>query len=116
MMKTSKKLWIGILALILLSPLGLIIPARFGAGSAWGEWSGEEIKKLVGYVPSGMSKLADRWKAPMPDYAFKGQENAPLHTLSVSYIISAVVGVAVVVGIVIVIGKALSRRDESNTP
>ena len=32
-MKTAAKLWIGLLALVVLSPLGLILPARLGAGS-----------------------------------------------------------------------------------
>ena len=113
-MKTSTKLWIGIVAMIALSPLGLMVPAKFKAGSAWGEWSAEEVRKLVGYVPSGMSRLGELWKAPLPDYAFKGQESPPLHSLSISYIASAILGVAIVVGITILVGKALARRDRSN--
>lgn len=113
-MKTSTKLWIGLAALIILSPLGLVLPTRLNAGAAWGEWSLEEIRKLVGYVPSKMSKLAELWKAPLPDYAFKGQESAPLHSLSISYVVSAILGVAVVAGITLLIGKALARRDRSN--
>ena len=113
-MKAVTKLWIGLLALVLLSPLGLILPAKLGAGSAWGEWSGEEIRKLVGYLPSRMSRLAGLWKAPMPDYAFKGHESAPLGTLSISYILSGVLGVAVVVVVAILLGKALARRESSD--
>jgi len=114
-MKTATKLWIGLLALVVLSPLGLILPAKLGAGSAWGEWSAEEIRKLVGYVPSGMSKLGEVWKAPMPDYAFRGQESAPVCTLSVSYIIAGMVGVAVVATLAILVGKILAGR-ENNEP
>ena len=114
-MKTTTKLWIGLITLILLSPLGLILPAKLGAGSAWGEWSAEEIQKLVGYIPSGMPKLADLWKAPMPDYAFKGQETAPLHTLSISYIIAGILGTAVVAVLSILIGKVLARRENSQS-
>jgi hypothetical protein len=113
-MKAVTKLWIGLLALVLLSPLGLILPAKLGAGSAWGEWSAEEIRKLVGYLPSGMSRLADLWKAPMPDYAFKGQGSASIGTLSISYILSGVLGVAAVVVVAILLGKALARRGNSN--
>jgi len=113
-MMAARKLWIALLALLLLSPLGLILPARLGAGSAWGEWSESEIRKLAGYLPSGMSRLAGLWKAPMPDYAFKGQDNAPLGALSISYIVSAVLGAAIVVGIAILLGRALARRDNSN--
>ena len=101
------------IALILLSPLGLILPAKLGAGSAWGEWSSEEIRKLVGYVPKGMSKLGELWKAPMPDYALKGQENAPVHTLSVSYIVAGILGAAVVAALAILIGKLLAHRENS---
>lgn len=35
-MMLAKKLWAGIGALIVLSPLGLILPDRFKAGTAWG--------------------------------------------------------------------------------
>jgi hypothetical protein len=113
-MKATTKLWIGLAALVVLSPLGLILPAKLGAGSAWGEWSGDQMQRLVGYVPAGMSRLAGLWKAPMPDYALKGQGNAPLRVLSMSYILSAVFGVAVVVGVAILLGKALARRERTD--
>jgi len=112
MNRTVKRLWIGLLILVVLSPLGLYLPARFGAGSAWGEWSAEEIRKLVGYLPAGMARLSDRWQPPLPDYALKGQENAPLHALGLSYVLSAVVGGAVVVGLTLLIGRALARREQ----
>lgn len=111
-----KKLWIGLAALIVLSPLGLIIPARFGAGSAWGEWSADELDKMVGYAPDGMSGIADLWHAPMPDYALKGQESAPLQTLSLSYVLSAAVGVAVVVTLTLLLGRMLARREDKDAP
>lgn len=44
-MTLTGKLWIGIGALIVLSPLGLILPDQFKAGSAWGEWGGKRFKK-----------------------------------------------------------------------
>ena len=113
-MKTTTKLWLALVALVLLSPLGLILPAEFAAGSAWGEWSAGEIEQLVGYLPSGMSRLADLWQAPMPDYAFRGQESAPLHALSISYLVSGLLGVAVVVGVVMLVGKALAHRERSD--
>jgi cobalt/nickel transport protein len=109
-MKTITKLWLGLLSLIVLSPLGLILPARFGAGSAWGEWNSEEITKLVGYMPSGMSRLGDIWKAPVPDYRFRGQENASIHTLSIAYVCAGLVGLAVVSALSILVGKALTSR------
>jgi hypothetical protein len=110
-MKTVNKLWIALIVLIILCPLGLILPDKMGAGSAWGEWGADEMEKMVGYVPAGMKKLADVWNAPMPDYAFRGQEEAPLKTLSVSYIVSGVVGVLVVSIITLILGRIIGRRE-----
>lgn len=109
-MKVSTKLWLGLAGLILLSPLGLILPAKFGAGSAWGEWSAGEIKHLVGYLPDGMAKTVNYWSAPMPDYGFKGQQ-APS---GLTYILSAVVGVGAVVILTLLIGKALAKREHTD--
>lgn len=96
-MKLTTKLWLGIAALAVLSPLGLLIPAYFKAGSAWGEWGAEEIEGLVGYIPRGLEKLSSFWKAPLPDYAFKGWEERGLLQLSLSYVVSAIIGVAAVI-------------------
>ena len=108
-MKLSTKLWISIIILILLSPLGLLVPERFKAGSAWGEWGIEEIKEMAGYVPEGLAKLAGLWNAPMPDYTFKGWEEKGLCYLSAAYIISAIVGIALTTMAVILIGKFLTK-------
>lgn len=58
MTKSQKKLWIGLFILTLLTPLGVILPEKFKAGGAWGEWGPEELEKLVGYVPEGLKRLA----------------------------------------------------------
>ena len=111
-MKTTSKLWIGIGALICLSPLGLIVPEHFKAGSAWGEWGADEISKLVGYVPEGFKKLSEIWKAPFPDYAFKGWEGKGLANLSIAYIFSAVVGIAVISLAALLLGKMLAKKQD----
>ena len=111
-MKITAKLWIGVAALILLSPLGLLLPDRFKAGSAWGEWGADEMQKLVGYIPKGLKKLSSLWNAPMPDYAFKGWEEKGLFQLSFAYILSALLGIAVIAVIVLLIGKLLSKKDD----
>jgi hypothetical protein len=110
--KITTKLWIGLVVLILLSPLGLLLPEHFKAGAAWGEWGIDEIGKLVGYVPKGLKKLAPLWKAPLPDYAFKGWEEKGLSHLSFAYIISAIVGMAVIVMVVLLIGRLLTRKGK----
>lgn len=111
-MKTIHKLWLGLLLLIVLSPAGLILPEHFKAGSAWGEWGTEEIKEMIGYVPQGLEKLASIWSAPIPDYAFKGWEEKGLGELSIAYIFSAIVGIALTVLIIIGISKLLVRNNQ----
>ncbi|MDD5431713.1 MAG: PDGLE domain-containing protein [Candidatus Omnitrophica bacterium] len=110
-MKMITKFWIGIGVLIILSPLGLILPEYFKAGSAWGEWGADEIQKLVGYVPKGLEKLSTLWSSPIPDYAFKGWEEKGLGNLSLSYIFSAIIGILAVVLVAFLLGKFLSRKD-----
>ncbi len=111
-MTLTKKLWIGIIVLIVLSPLGLILPDHFKAGSAWGEWGREEIQKMTGYFPLGFQKLSELWKAPLPDYAFQGWEGKDLFSMSFAYIISAIVGIAIIAGVAFLIGKVLAKEDE----
>jgi cobalt/nickel transport protein len=108
---TMKKMWLGLVVLALLSPVGIIIPDKFQAGSAWGEWGSDEIQKMVGFVPQGMQKLADIWRAPMPDYAFKGWEEAGLAMLSLAYVISAAVGIGIIVAITMLLGKMVKQKE-----
>ncbi len=111
-MRITAKLWIGLGILILLAPLGLLLPEHFKAGSAWGEWGADEINKLVGYLPGGFEKLSGLWEAPIPEYAFKGWEEKGLPHLSFAYIISAAVGIGVTVIAVLLIGKFLTKKGE----
>jgi cobalt/nickel transport protein len=110
-MSTTKKLWIGLIVLALLSPVGIIIPDKLKAGSAWGEWGTDEIQKMVGFVPQGMQKLADIWQAPMPDYSFKGWDNMGLGMLSLAYVISAAVGIGIIVAITMLFGKIVKQKE-----
>ena len=109
-MTTVKKLWIGIAVLALLSPLGLIVPSLLGAGGAWGEWGAEEFKKMVGYVPDGMRRLADLWKSPLKDYAVPGQAQGLAHR-GLGYALTAVLGVAITAGLAYCIANVLRRKN-----
>lgn len=111
-MKVTTKLWIGLALLVILSPIGLILPEHFKAVSAWGEWSADEMQKLAGYVPQGIEKLSSLWNAPMSDYAFKGWEEKGLSHLGLAYIISAVAGIGIIIPVVLAIGKILARKDD----
>lgn len=109
-MKITTKLWIGIGVLIVLSPLGLLLPERFKAGSAWGELGVDEMRELVGYIPRGLGKLSSLWSAPLPDYAFKGWGEKGLSQLSFAYVLSAIIGVFICIGIVLILGKFLNKK------
>lgn len=104
-----KKFWIGIGILILLSPLGIILPEIFKSGGTWGEWGAEEIEKIAGYVPVGLKRLSELWKAPIPDYSFSGWKG--FFRSSLGYIISGIAGIGLVVLVSIVIGKFLAREN-----
>ncbi len=106
--RSVRKLWIGIGILVLLSPLGIIIPAYFGAGGAWGEWSLDQIEKLAGFVPPGMQRTARVWKAPMTNYAVPGQGAA--HS-GIGYFLAAIIGIAVTAGIVYLLARILARKN-----
>jgi cobalt/nickel transport system permease protein len=94
-MTDYRKLWITLVVLALLAPVGLALPKGFKAGSAWGEWGAEEIRHLIGYIPAGMARTASLWMPPIPDYALPGQQDAPLLRLGVSYLLSGLIGIAV---------------------
>jgi hypothetical protein len=100
-----KGLWIGLLVLALLTPLGLL-----ASGTAWGEWGADEIEKVAGFVPVGLAKLSGLWKAILPDYAIPGWEG--FMKSAVGYIISALVGIGLIVGMSLVLGKLLAHPEE----
>jgi hypothetical protein len=109
-MSEYRRLWISLLILALLSPVGLYLPSLFAAGAAWGEWGLDEIRQVLGYAPAGMEKTAGLWKAPLPDYALPGQEGAPLSRLGASYILSALLGMGACAGGAYLLGRRLARR------
>ncbi len=111
--KIIRKLWIAIGILALLSPLGLIIPALFGAGGAWGEWGLEEINKMFGFVPEGMKRLGHLWNSPMKDYAVPGYSGR-MAERGVGYVVSAVIGVAITAFLAFILAKILSKRGNGH--
>jgi len=86
-----RALWIGMAALIVITPIGLLAP-----GTAWGEWGAEELTSLgLSFIPKGLEQLSGLWSAPMPDYDVAAVGNA-----NIAYILSAVVGVLITVAVV----------------
>ena len=92
--------WIGLLLMILLTPVGLL-----AQGTAWGEWGSEELEKLAGYLPKGFA--AGQLESPThmaPDYVIPGLPDVP------GYVVSAVVGVICVLALVWVLAIAMRER------
>ncbi|MCX7845664.1 MAG: cobalamin biosynthesis protein [Dictyoglomaceae bacterium] len=108
-----RKLWKGIIILIILSPLGIILPYFFNAGAAWGEWSSEELKEFIGYVPQELAKLENLGKPLFPDYNLKIWEKGGLLEQSMGYIITGFVGVGIVVLIMYLLGKLAAKGREN---
>ena len=94
-------LWAGLAVLLLLTPLGALAP-----GTAWGEWSGEQLKTALGYAPGGLADLGDTWSAAMPDYSTPGVGNS-----FVGYLLAGAVGVALVAALAWGAAAFLSRRQ-----
>jgi cobalt/nickel transport system permease protein len=86
-----RTLWIGLAALLVILPVGLLAP-----GTAWGEWGAEELSSLgLAFIPQGMAKLSSLWSAPLPDYDLPSLGNANL-----AYILSGLVGIIIVTVVV----------------
>jgi cobalt/nickel transport system permease protein len=112
--RSARSLWIGLGALMILTPLGLL-----ATGAAWGEWGPQDfadpeirgrIKSASGNyeppteAPQGLARLSSLWTAPMPDYA------PPfMHSESFGYIMSAMVGVGLIILISLLIGRVIRR-------
>src|SRR5512139_2174573 len=101
MTRFQKKLWIGLLMIALLTPLGILLPEKFNAQGAWGEWGIDKLEKLLGFVPEGLKKLTHLWKAPVPGYSFGG-EGASKTLQVISYFASSLLGIGVCLLIVFV--------------
>lgn len=103
---------VGLLALLLLlTPLGIL-----AGGTAWGEWAPQDFSKAdtraqiatasgehqaPSIAPAGLTRLAQLWQAPMPDYAPRFLKSAPL-----GYLLSACFGS----GLLLALGWLVSRR------
>jgi hypothetical protein len=111
MTRFQKRLCIGLLIMALLTPLGILLPEKFKAEEAWGEWGVEKLQKVLGYVPEGLKKLADFWKAPIPDYNFGG-EGASMTLQAISYIASGLLGIGVCAFVVFMVSRFMAKHGK----
>ncbi len=95
----------------LLTPLGILLPEKFNAEGTWGEWGIHKLEKLLGYVPEGLRKLTDLYKAPIPDYNFGG-EGASKAVQVVSYIASGLLGIGACALVVFIISRFIVRHGK----
>jgi len=118
-----RPLWIGLAALMLFTPLGLLATA-----SAWGEWAPEDLKNPEtrqqiaaassnvappAAVPAGLEKLATLWTAPMPDYA-----PTFLKSEKLGYICSAMFGTGLILAAWLLLGwmiRLFTRRLQTSS-
>jgi len=98
-------LWVGIIVLIIASPIGLLAP-----GTAWGEWGTAQLTRLgLKSVPIGMEKLSGLWGAPLAGY------NLPvLGNTNLGYLLSAALGILVIVIVVWLFSILLRTRSGSD--
>jgi cobalt/nickel transport protein len=109
--KLQKKILTILLILCLITPVGILLPMFFNAGDAWGEWSAQTVKELVGYIPQGLSKYSDVWKAPLPDYTINIKDTSVIHK-SGFYIVSGIIGSTVTYVVMLLISKLIVRSRE----
>ena len=113
--RMTRPLWIGLAALMILTPLGLL-----AAGTAWGEWGVEDFKDPKAReeiaaashhhappveAPKGLERLSSIWTAPMPDYA-----PAFLKSKELGYIMSAMMGTGLIILVFLFLDVLLRER------
>jgi hypothetical protein len=103
--KTLKVCIIALAVLVVLCPIGLL-----AVGTAYGEWGPDDIKDMVGYVPTGLQQLSDLWHPLLPDYDFgEGHDTVPQQ--APGYYASAIIGVLLCAGIVYGAGTLIAKKD-----
>ncbi|MGD0235571.1 MAG: hypothetical protein ABSC55_13680 [Syntrophorhabdales bacterium] len=107
--RLQKRLWIGLLVMTLLSPLGIILPRVFRAEGAWAEWTPGTLTKLLGYLPEGLRRTAETWRAPMAQYSLNA-DNQSLFFQIGCYVLSGLLGLVLVVFLIYVLSRFLFRH------
>ncbi|MBU3098061.1 MULTISPECIES: cobalt transporter CbiM [Clostridium] len=103
-----KKYWYVLITLIIFAPLGLL-----ANGTAFGEWSSDDLKLKLGFIPEGMAKLSDKWNFMLPDYSVPGFGDN-LFKSSLGYIICAIVALIIILAITGIISFLQKRKNATN--
>ena len=108
---SSRRLWLIIAALMVLTPLGLL-----AAGTAWGEWSAQDLVNGTGttpaltQAPTGLARLAEFWSAPLADYNLPFVANEQF-----AYILSAMLGIGTIILVFVLVGIISTRMRKRNS-
>ncbi len=108
--KFQKRLLVILLALCLLTPIGVLLPAFFDTGDAWGEWSAQTVKEMIGYVPDGLAKYSGKWNAPVQDYSVDTRDPSLVHQ-SGYYIVSGIFGATITYVVLLLISGLIVRNE-----
>ena len=107
--RTTRPLWIGLAALMILTPLGLL-----AAGTAWGEWDAQDfadpaLREQIAAAsnnqapptapPEGLARLSSIWTAPFADYAPPFMSSPQF-----GYILSAMFGTGLIIAVFLLTG------------
>jgi cobalt/nickel transport protein len=111
MNKLQKRILIILLLLCLITPIGILLPMFFNAGDAWGEWSAQTLKELVGYVPQGLSKYTDLWNAPLHDYTINAGDKSVVHQ-SGFYMVSGIFGATLSYIVMLLLSKLIIKNGK----
>ena len=109
--KLQKKILVILLLLCLLTPVGILLPAFFNTGDAWGEWSAQTVKDLVGYIPPGLAKYSNVWKAPLTDYKINIADKSMVHQ-SGYYIVCGIIGATVTFIVMLIVTRLIVKNRE----
>lgn len=92
--------WVAMAAIIIITPIGLLAP-----GTAWGEWGRDQLSALgLNSIPAGFDRFANLWSAPLSGYDIPALNNP-----TITYMLSAVVGVVLIFGVIAVLGWGLQH-------
>jgi cobalt/nickel transport system permease protein len=110
---TTRKLWLGLAALLILTPLGIL-----AVGSAWGEWNARDFanpqarRQIAAasrnlapptVAPRGLEGLSAIWTAPLSGYAPSFIRGAAF-----GYLVSAMVGVGLIIAVALLLNWLLA--------
>ncbi|NLJ31681.1 MAG: cobalt transporter CbiM [Clostridiales bacterium] len=103
LLRGYRSLLLPVVVLAVLTPLGLL-----AAGTAWGEWSAEEIKEQLGFIPQGFAGISDWWHALLPDYSLPALGDGRLGSAA-GYLLSAGVGVILIAALILLTSRITAK-------